>query len=123
MAEVSGPFGGWAETLRHVASELEHYQLPEPGPIPIVWTDFSFAHYTRGDVAETRAKLLKQYFAAMTKAGITDKEAQLELIEDILGAYSQRRVPITSRKDLTISELGRIIQALSDWEKIEGYSA
>lgn len=114
------PLGNWAQHLRDIADQLEHFQPPMPA-IPIYWADTNWD--SAFDHGETRDMLRKKYFALCTLAGITDKKVQFEMIEDILGRVSRRQEPITSRSQLTVPELGRLTQALQDWETIQGYSS
>lgn len=119
-----GPLSQIGLQMEHLAKLVKDYRPLQMEPIPITWVDRSFEEWMdQGTAVETRTVLRKKFFALMSTAGITDKEVQLEVIEAILGRLSQRRQPITSRKDLTISELGRLTQALQDWETIEGYAS
>ena len=116
-----GPLALWSQHLRNVADQLERYH-PLPQPIPIVWHDQNYA-LTFSEPEDTRKALLRQYFALCNKAGITDKDAQLELIQDVLGQHTERTEPVRSRAELTVPELGRLCQALTDWERVEGYAS
>lgn len=120
---MKGPLSEYAEHLRHLASQLDRYREPSPAPIQLVWHDVHNARWIEAMGDENLRNLMrKKFFALMTLAGIDDKEAQLELVGEILGTHSQRREPITSRAELTLAELGRVTQALQDWETIEGYA-
>ena len=115
-----GPMSEWATHLRHVADQLDAYQPAEP-VIHLVWADQSLDGLDGAE--ETKKQMRKKYFALMRLAGLEgDKDTQLEVIEAILGRRTRRKEPITSRKDLTLAELGRVVQALDDWERIAGYA-